>query len=71
MPATSSIGRATGKSILFESCGGPISPIPLEHAWREGDVIVWDNRAVLHRATLYDAVKYKRLMQRTTIGGDA
>ena len=40
-------------------------------AWREGDVIVWDNRAVLHRATYYDAVKYKRFMQRTTIGGDS
>ena len=33
-------------------------------------MIVWDNRAVLHRATHYDAVKHKRLMQRTTIGGD-
>ena len=42
----------------------------LSHAWREGDVIVWDNRAVLHRATYYDTVKYKRFMQRTTIGGD-
>ena len=42
----------------------------LSHAWREGDVIVWDNRAVLHRATYYDAIKHKRLMQRTTIGGD-
>ena len=40
------------------------------HAWREGDVIVWDNRAVLHRATYYDSVKHKRFMQRTTIGGD-
>jgi alpha-ketoglutarate-dependent 2,4-dichlorophenoxyacetate dioxygenase len=25
---------------------------------------------VLHRATYYDSVKYKRFMQRTTIGGD-
>ena len=33
-------------------------------------MIVWDNRAVLHRATYYDTVKYKRFMQRTTIGGD-
>ena len=40
------------------------------HAWREGDLIVWDNRAVLHRATAYDAAKYKRLMQRTTVAGD-
>jgi len=39
------------------------------HEWREGDVIVWDNRACLHRATPFDAKRYKRLMQRTTIAG--
>ena len=40
------------------------------HEWREGDVIVWDNRAALHRATPYDSVKFRRLMQRTTIAGN-
>lgn len=43
----------------------------LSHRWREGDIVIWDNRAVLHRATAYDTVKYKRLMQRTTVAGDA
>ncbi len=42
----------------------------ISHAWREGDIIVWDNRAVVHRATAYDTVKHKRLMQRTTVGGN-
>ncbi len=37
------------------------------HEWREGDVVVWDNQAALHRATEYDAGKHRRLMQRTTI----
>ncbi|HYM73256.1 MAG TPA: TauD/TfdA family dioxygenase [Stellaceae bacterium] len=41
------------------------------HAWREGDLVIWDNRAILHRATAYDTVAHKRLMQRTTVGGDA
>jgi len=41
------------------------------HAWREGDIVIWDNRSMLHRATAYDTLKYKRLMQRTTVGGDA
>lgn len=41
------------------------------HAWREGDLVIWDNRAVLHRATAYDIAGHKRLMQRTTVGGDA
>lgn len=39
----------------------------LRHEWRTGDVIVWDNQAAVHRATAYDATKYRRLMQRTTI----
>ena len=40
------------------------------HAWREGDLVIWDNRAVLHRATAYDTARHKRLMQRTTVRGD-
>ncbi|MEX2221349.1 MAG: TauD/TfdA family dioxygenase [Candidatus Rokuibacteriota bacterium] len=40
------------------------------HAWQEGDLVVWDNRCVLHRATPYDAALHQRLMQRTTVGGD-
>ena len=39
------------------------------HAWREGDLVIWDNRAVLHRATAYDTARHKRLMQRTTVNG--
>lgn len=46
-------------------------PFCYGHRWREGDLVVWDNRAVLHRATPYDTVKYRRLMQRTTVAGDA
>jgi alpha-ketoglutarate-dependent 2,4-dichlorophenoxyacetate dioxygenase len=37
------------------------------HQWLPGDVVIWDNQAALHRATAYDTVKYRRLMQRTTI----
>jgi alpha-ketoglutarate-dependent 2,4-dichlorophenoxyacetate dioxygenase len=39
------------------------------HAWREGDLVIWDNRAVLHRATAYDTIRHQRLMQRTTVNG--
>jgi alpha-ketoglutarate-dependent 2,4-dichlorophenoxyacetate dioxygenase len=39
------------------------------HAWRERDLVIWDNRAVLHRATAYDTLGHQRLMQRTTVGG--
>jgi alpha-ketoglutarate-dependent 2,4-dichlorophenoxyacetate dioxygenase len=37
------------------------------HRWRAGDIVIWDNRSVLHRATAYDTVNRRRLMQRTTI----
>lgn len=37
------------------------------HQWRQGDVIVWDNQAAVHRATEYDTGKHRRLMQRTTV----
>jgi alpha-ketoglutarate-dependent 2,4-dichlorophenoxyacetate dioxygenase len=40
------------------------------HPWEEGDLVVWDNRCILHRATPYDAVRHRRLMQRTTVSGD-
>jgi alpha-ketoglutarate-dependent taurine dioxygenase len=39
------------------------------HKWQAGDIILWDNRSVLHRATYYDATRYDRLMHRTTIAG--
>jgi alpha-ketoglutarate-dependent 2,4-dichlorophenoxyacetate dioxygenase len=40
------------------------------HEWEASDLVVWDNRCVLHRATPFDTTRYKRLLQRTTISGD-
>lgn len=37
------------------------------HEWQDGDVIVWDNRCVLHRATPFESNKYRRHLERTTI----
>jgi alpha-ketoglutarate-dependent 2,4-dichlorophenoxyacetate dioxygenase len=37
------------------------------HKWRAGDLVIWDNRCTLHRATPYEVFKYKRDMRRTTI----
>jgi taurine dioxygenase/putative 2-oxoglutarate oxygenase len=39
------------------------------HSWRAGDIILWDNRSAMHRATYYDHVAHRRLMHRTTISG--
>ena len=38
--------------------------------WEPGDVVVWDNRCLLHRSTSFDMNKYSRHMLRTAIVGD-
>jgi len=39
------------------------------HEWAVGDLVIWDNRGVLHRATRYDPSS-ARDMHRTTIAGN-
>jgi alpha-ketoglutarate-dependent 2,4-dichlorophenoxyacetate dioxygenase len=39
------------------------------HAWRPNDLVIWDNRTTLHRATRFDETQV-RDMRRTTIAGD-
>jgi alpha-ketoglutarate-dependent 2,4-dichlorophenoxyacetate dioxygenase len=40
------------------------------HKWEPHDLIMWDNRAVLHRATPLEGKVEKRLMVRTTVAGE-
>lgn len=39
------------------------------HEWEVGDMVIWDNRGVLHRALSYDPTS-ARDMHRTTLAGD-
>jgi taurine dioxygenase len=39
------------------------------HNWQKGDLVVWDNRATMHKATSFDDTKYDRLMYRTQVLG--
>jgi taurine dioxygenase len=41
------------------------------HQWSPREVVVWDNRCLLHRATSYDTATERRVMRRCTIVGDA
>lgn len=36
------------------------------HAWRAGDLVIWDNRTTMHRATSFDDKSYVRDMRRVT-----
>ena len=38
-----------------------------DHQWQVGDLIMYDNRSCLHRATEYDIAKYPRILRRTNI----
>jgi hypothetical protein len=40
------------------------------HRWRPGDLVMWDNRCVLHRGRPWDESAYRRVMHRTTVAGD-
>jgi taurine dioxygenase len=40
------------------------------HKWREGDVLMWDNRCTLHTGTLFDDTRYIREMHRLWVRGD-
>ena len=39
------------------------------HQWQIGDLVIWDNRATLHRGRPWDNSQ-RRVMRRTTIAGD-
>ena len=41
------------------------------HKWQAGDLVIWDNRSTLHRATPYDASRFRRVMHRTEVSGTA
>ena len=40
------------------------------HAWKQYDLVIWDNRATMHRARRFDRNEV-RDMRRTTLAGDA
>jgi alpha-ketoglutarate-dependent taurine dioxygenase len=59
-------GRAFLDDLLARSTG---ADRVYRHEWAVGDVVIWDNRGVLHRACRYDPSS-ARDMHRTTIAGD-
>jgi alpha-ketoglutarate-dependent taurine dioxygenase len=61
---------AEGRAILDELLGkSTIADRVYRHEWQVGDMVIWDNRGVLHRATPYDPTS-PRDMHRCTLAGD-
>jgi alpha-ketoglutarate-dependent 2,4-dichlorophenoxyacetate dioxygenase len=39
------------------------------HKWQPKDIVMWDNRAVMHRGRPWAYLKFRRVMHRTTVAG--
>ena len=60
-----------GGELLFELMAHATRPeFVYAHEWDAGDLLVWDNRCLLHAATWFDADKEARVMWRTTVSGN-
>ncbi|MFZ4758848.1 MAG: TauD/TfdA dioxygenase family protein [Burkholderiaceae bacterium] len=62
--------EAAGRELVLEASAFATQPqFVYSHRWRPRDLVVWDNRSTMHRATEFDN-RYRRLMRRTTVEGD-
>jgi alpha-ketoglutarate-dependent 2,4-dichlorophenoxyacetate dioxygenase len=41
-------------------------PFVYRHRWSVGDLVIWDNRCTMHRATPFEDAKYRRELRRVT-----
>ena len=62
--------RDEGRALLADLLARSTAPERIyRHEWSVGDLVIWDNRGVLHRACRYDPTS-PRDMHRTTLHGD-
>ena len=65
--AVEGMAAATGKKLIDELMAAATAPdTSYLRQWRNGDVVMWDNRATMHRGRPWPAHE-ARLMVRTTI----
>jgi taurine dioxygenase len=62
---------AEGRALIEELNTLAVHPdLTYEHHWTAGELIVWDNRSVMHRATAYDPATQRRVIRRCTVLGE-
>jgi len=60
-----------GRAMIEELNRLAIHPdLTYEHRWRPGELLVWDNRCTMHRATAYDPATQRRVVRRCTVLGE-
>jgi alpha-ketoglutarate-dependent 2,4-dichlorophenoxyacetate dioxygenase len=61
-----------GRALIEELNALAVHPdLTYSHRWKVGELLVWDNRCVMHRATAYDPFTQGRVVRRCTILGEA
>lgn len=64
--------KAESDALLAQICAHIVKPeFRYEHHWRAGDLLMWDNVAVQHKANFDYNLPLRRLMYRTTVRGAA
>ena len=63
--------EAEGRALLDELVAHATKPpFVYRHRWHAGDLVMWDNRCLLHRLVLDPALgKYRRVMHRSVVKG--
>jgi alpha-ketoglutarate-dependent 2,4-dichlorophenoxyacetate dioxygenase len=60
--------REDGRALLDELMAFATQPrFVYVHKWRVGDLVIWDNRCTMHRASPFPSNDHKRELHRTTI----
>jgi alpha-ketoglutarate-dependent 2,4-dichlorophenoxyacetate dioxygenase len=60
-----------GRALIEELNGLAVhADLTYEHRWKARELLVWDNRCVMHRATAYDAANQGRVIRRCTVLGE-
>jgi taurine dioxygenase len=60
-----------GRTLIEELNALAVHPdLTYEHRWKTQELLVWDNRCVMHRATPYDAAAQGRVIRRCTVLGE-
>ena len=62
---------AEGRVLLDELLAHTTQPqFVYTHRWRKGDLVIWDNRCLLHRAVAnYEINRYRRVLHRSVVRG--
>jgi len=69
-PRITGVPEEEGAALLAKLCAHIVRPeFRYEHSWRAGDLLMWDNVAVQHKANFDYDLPLRRVMHRSTVRG--